>query len=246
MDEDVIQSKDGKSRASAYELELDELRSGLLKMASRVEQMIDIAAQAIDEQSRDMVAEVVEEDRLVNVAELDIDELCLRILALRHPMGPDLRFITQALKMVTDLERIGDLAVNLAERGRDLHLLGVGHVHPGIGEMAVRVRQMVSMSIDAFIERDVEKAKHVLSLDDGVDDRYGQVFKFVLEKMRENHEIHRGIHVQSAAKYLERIGDHACNLAEQVVFMFEGEDIRHPKSAAAVAAMPSDPDASDA
>lgn len=210
-------------------------------MAGRVEQMIDTAARSFEQRDKNLLAIVIEEDRLVNVAELDIDGLCLRILALRQPMGPDLRFITQALKMVTDLERIGDLAVNLAERARDLNELGVGPIHPGIGQMSTVVRRMVSSAIDAFIEKDVDKARAVLKLDDEVDDLYEAVFTSVLEKMRENHEIHRGIHVQSAAKFLERMGDHATNLAEQVVFMFEGEDIRHPKSAAAVGSRPAEP-----
>ena len=216
--------------ASDYENELSELRSGLLKMAGRVEQMIGMADKGLRDRDTDIVDKVVGEDRLVNRAELDIDGLCLRILALRQPMGPDLRFVTQALKMVTDLERIGDLAVNLAERGRDLGELGAGPVHPGIHEMADRTRAMVGDAIDAFVEGDVVKARAVLAADDAVDDLYEKVFQDVLEKMRDNGEIHRGIHVQSAAKFLERMGDHSTNLAEQVIFMLEGEDIRHPRS----------------
>ncbi len=229
------------TRNSAYEQELVELRTGLLKMAGRVEQMIDTASASLHTRDPALVQKVIEEDRLVNVAELDIDELCLRILALRQPLGPDLRFITQALKMVTDLERIGDLAVNMAERARDLNELSASGIHPGIGEMAVHVRRMVGGAIDAFIERDVAKAKHVLEIDDKVDDLYERVFTDLLEQMRDDGEIHRGIHLQSAAKFLERMGDHACNLAEQVVFMFEGRDIRHPKSAAIVASRPAEP-----
>lgn len=206
-------------------------------MAARVERMIELAARAMLERDGELIKQVISEDQQVNIAEIEIDDLCLRILALRQPMGPDLRFITQALKMVTDLERIGDLAVNVAERARDLNRIGgVGPIHDGIGEMAKVVRRMVGTAIDAFVEKSVPKAKDVLDLDDKVDDLYEVVFTDVLEKMRASHEIHRGIHVQSAAKFLERMGDHSCNLAEQVVFMFEGEDIRHPKSAAKAAA----------
>jgi phosphate transport system protein len=220
----------GKRTASDYEEELQSLREGLLAMAGRVERMIRMATDALKSLERRSIKELVAEDRQVNRAELDIDGLCLRILARRQPMGPDLRFITQALKMVADLERIGDLAVNVGERARDLSKLESSPVHPALEEMGDRARKMVGLAIDAFVEKDADKAREVLVLDDAIDELYARVFEEVLDRMRSDGEIHRGIHVQSAAKFLERIGDHAMNLAEQVVFMVDGTDIRHPRA----------------
>jgi phosphate transport system protein len=149
-------------------------------------------------------------------------------LAKRQPLASDLRFVTLSLKMVTDLERIGDLAVNICERAIDL----AGHPQPwpwdNVENMGRVVRAMIRDAIQAFVDRDVEKAEAVCQQDGEVDQLYWKVFRTALDLMRKQAEsVHDGIHVQSIAKYLERMGDHATNLAEQVVFMIKGKDIRH-------------------
>jgi len=215
-----------------YESELSALRQEILSMAGLVEAMIAAASYALLNHNSEAAKEVVKKDSHVNQAEIDIDGLCLRILALRKPMGPDLRFLTSAMKMVTDLERIGDLAVNLAERAIDLHHSGTHlAIHPGIEGMAKIARTMVSSAIDAFVDQDVSLARSVIDTDDDIDELYRHVFRAVLGTMIQDPTlVHAGIHVQSAAKFLERIGDHATNLAEQVIFMIDGDDLRHSHS----------------
>lgn len=211
-----------------YEGELEELRERLLRMAGMVEQMIIDAVRAALYQDRELAQATIERDITVNRLEVETDELCLLILVKRQPMASDLRFVTLALKMVTDLERIGDLAVNICERAIDL----AGHPQPwpwdSIENMGRVVRAMIRDAIQAFVDRDVEKAQAVCERDAEVDKVYWQLFRAVLELMRKQPSlVHDGIHVQSIAKFLERMGDHSTNLAEQVVFMIKGKDIRH-------------------
>jgi phosphate transport system protein len=211
-----------------YEGQLGELRDRLLRMAGVVEQMIVDAVRASLSQERELAQATIERDTTVNRLEVESDELCLLILAKRQPLASDLRFVTLSLKMVTDLERIGDLAVNICERAIDL----AGHPQPwpwdNIDGMARVVRGMIRDSIQAFVDRDVEKAQRVIARDAEVDTLYWQIFRESLEIMRKQpSSMHDGIHVQSIAKFLERMGDHGTNLAEQVVFMVKGKDIRH-------------------
>jgi phosphate transport system protein len=211
-----------------YAEELQEIRDRLLLMASRVENMIDTALQCLVARDADRARETILEDHIINQDEMDLDALCLQMLACRQPMASDLRFITITLKMVTDLERIADLAVNVCERVCDLALKQPLAPYIDIPTMAKIVRSMIHDAIDGFIEGDVEKARQVIERDDEVDDLYHKVFRHLLELMNEEPEnIHTGIHVQSIAKYIERMGDHATNIAEQVIFMLEGLDIRH-------------------
>jgi phosphate transport system protein len=211
-----------------YEGQLEELRERLLRMAGVVEQMIVDAVRATLNQDRELAEATIERDTTVNRLEVESDELCLLILAKRQPLASDLRFVTLSLKMVTDLERIGDLAVNICERAIDL----AGHPQPwpwdNIEEMARLVRAMIRDSIQAFVDRDVDKAQRVVERDAEVDKLYWQIFRDALEIMRKQpNSMHDGIHVQSIAKFIERMGDHGTNLAEQVVFMIKGKDIRH-------------------
>jgi phosphate transport system protein len=197
-------------------------------MAGRVEQMIDRSLAALLSRDEELARSTIEHDHQVNRAEVDTDELCLVILARRQPMGSDLRFITLALKMVTDLERIGDLAVNICERASDLAADRGAVIHDAVPEMGKLVRAMVADAIDAFVHGDAAKAEAVIARDSAVDGLYHQVFRDLLQQMAANPErLHAGIHIQSVAKWLERIGDHATNLAELVVFMVRGKDIRH-------------------
>jgi phosphate transport system protein len=214
----------------AFEAELASLREQLLRMAGRVERMIRQSVEAFEERSLSRANATIALDHEVNQAEVDIDELCLVILARRQPMGRDLRFVTLALKMVTDLERIADLAVNVCERAAQLGALPPleSDVTARMPEMAVHVESMVHDAIQAFIESDEKSARDVIARDAAVDELYHGIFRAVLARMVEDASlVERGIHVQSVAKFLERMGDHATNLAEQVVLLERGVDLRH-------------------
>lgn len=214
-----------------YESELRGLKTSLLAMGGRVEQMIGQGTRALLHRDAVGGAEVRKADKAVNDAEKDIDGMVLRILARRQPMGSDLRLLTRALKMVTDIERIGDLAVNLGKLAIDLSELTTPEmtVHPAIERMAETVRSMIADALDAFVEGDTELARKVIARDDEVDELHDQVFEEVLlGMMGKSMGVAVGIRVQEAGRLLERMGDHATNLAEQVVFLVHAEDIRHP------------------
>jgi phosphate transport system protein len=174
------------------------------------------------------------QDREINRMEVDIDGACRRILALRQPAASDLRFITTALKIVTDLERMGDLAVNIAERAQGLaQAPALGPMHD-LAKLAELSEAQLKRALDAFVARDVEKAEQVMHGDDLLDTLYLKIFNALLALMMEDSKnIRRATSVMFAAKYLERFGDHATNLAEMVVYMVRGTDVRHPRSRAA-------------
>jgi phosphate transport system protein len=211
-----------------YENELKKLRDRLLRMAGRVEQMIADSVKALVEQDVPLARRTIEADRFVDRAEVETDELCLVILAKRQPVASDLRFVTLSLKMVTDLERIGDLAVNICERAIDLGQDPPLKPWVDVPRMAGIVQGMVRDAIDAFVAGDVQRAQSVVDRDQSLDELYTRVFRELLSTMlNDGSKVERGIHAQSVAKWLERMGDHATNLAEQVVFMVKGKDIRH-------------------
>jgi phosphate transport system protein len=211
-----------------YESELKKLRERLLKMAGRVEEMIADSVRALVERDVELARRTIEADHLVNRAEVETDELCLVILAKRQPVASDLRFVTLSLKMVTDLERIGDLAVNICERAIDLAEDEPLKPWVDVPRMAGIVEGMVRDAIDAFVAGDVVRAQSVIDRDRSLDVLYIRVFRELLSTMlNDASKVERGIHAQSVAKWLERMGDHATNLAEQVIFMVKGKDIRH-------------------
>ncbi len=211
-----------------YDLQLRQVRDKLLLMAGHVELMISQSVKALVERDINLARRTIDNDHKVNKTEIETDELCLLILAKRHPMASDLRFITLALKMVTDLERIGDLAVNICERAIQLAAEPALRNYDDIQRTADLVQSMVRDAIDAFVQGDAEKARAVIDRDDEVDELYHQIFRDILQLMlKDSTTIERGIHMQSVAKWLERIADHSTNLAEHVVFMVKGQDIRH-------------------
>jgi phosphate transport system protein len=197
-------------------------------MGGRVEEMIAHSVKALVERDVDLARRTVLQDPKVNHAEVETDELCLLILARRQPLASDLRFITLALKMVTDLERIGDLAVNVSLRAIDMAKEPPLKPWRDIPRMADLVQEMVREAIDAFVRNDVEQAQAVIDSDARVDEIYTLVLREILGIMTEDAStVDRGIHVLSVAKVLERMADHATNLAEQVVFLIDGRDVRH-------------------
>jgi phosphate transport system protein len=210
-----------------FESELRELRSHLLAMGARCERSVQLALRSFLESSNDLATEVKELDERIDRDEMEIDELALRILALRQPVAHDLRLLATSLKLVTDLERIGDEAVNIAERAEE-SLEDRGVPRPNLASMADLVEQMLRDALDAFVEADVTRAERVRQGDDSVDDLYGRTLREMMEFMAAHPDaIPAAQRVISVAKYLERIADHATNLAEEVIFMVVGDDVRH-------------------
>jgi phosphate transport system protein len=175
-------------------------------------------------------------DERIDRDEMEIDDLAVRMLALRQPVAYDLRFLTTTLKFVTDLERIGDEAVNIAERAEEVAGATVVPPHAEIARMSEVAQGMLREALDAFVAGDAQRAEAVLARDDEVDALYGVVLRQVFAWMREHPtEIPAGQAVVSVARYLERVGDHSTNLAEHVVFMVRGDDVRHrPRSGSQV------------
>jgi phosphate transport system protein len=215
----------------AYEAELRDLRDKLLEMGGLVEQAISTSVRSIIERDAAMAEGVKEKDRVINRMEVAVDGDCRRILALRQPAASDLRFITTALKIVTDLERMGDLAVNVAERAVDLAKgPALAPLHD-LSKLADLSEAQLKRALDAFVTGDVAKAEEVMRGDDLLDALYLKIFNDLLGMMMEDsRNIRRATSLMFAAKHLERFGDHATNLAEMVVYMVRGTDIRHPRS----------------
>lgn len=215
----------------AYEAELTELREKLLMAGGIVEEAIVRSVRALADRDSSVAREVVENDRRVNLLEVEIDELAIRMLALRQPAASDLRFITLALKIVTDLERIGDLAVNVAERAIQLNEEPPIRPYVDIPRMATIAEAMLTDALDAFVAGDAAKARAVLGQDDEVDELYHKVFRELVDLMAKDPSLtHRGMAILFVAKHLERIADHATNVAEMVIYFVEGRDVRHPRS----------------
>jgi phosphate transport system protein len=211
-----------------YEQELRNLREKLLLMGSLVEDMIAKGSTAMTTRDTALAQATLRIDRRINRLECEVDEMAMRILATRQPVASDLRFITTALKIVTDLERIGDLCVNICERVIELN---EEPPLPPVGDLATLAEEasaVVHEALDALVARDVGRATELLSRDDHIDEHYALIFKDVLDLMaKDPKSVYRATRVQSIAKYLERIADHAMNVAESVVFLVKGTDIRH-------------------
>ena len=211
-----------------YERELQQLKEKILLLGGTVELMIASSMKSLLSRDSDLAKSVIASDPKVDAMELDIDHLCVNLLALRQPAASDLRFITTALKIVTDLERIGDLTVNIAERSIELNEEPPLKPYIDIPRMASKVAGMVHQALDAFVNRNPSLAREVLGEDDAVDRLNVQLFRELLTYMiEEPKNVARALRITFIAKYLERIADHATNIAQMVIFMCEGQDVRH-------------------
>jgi len=214
-----------------YDAELEGLRSKLLTLGGKVEAEIAVSMRALAERDSDLAEQVVESDREVNLLELEVDESCRRLLALRQPAASDLRFITTALKIVVDLERIGDLAVNIAERAIELNQSPPLRPVHDLARLAQLCQSQLRKALDAFVDGDAEKAAAIIGDDDILDALYHTLFNELLGLMMEDpRNIRRASSLLFVAKHLERLGDHVTNVAEMVVYMVRGTDVRHPFS----------------
>jgi phosphate transport system protein len=214
-----------------FESDLFEVRRKLLTMGSRIEEQVSNAMRSLTNRDSTLAEEVKEGDPEINRMEVEIDELCRRILALRQPAASDLRLITTALKIVTDLERIGDEAVNVAERAIELNLAEPLSFEVDLPRLSELAQEQVRAALDAFVTSDARAAEAVLRVDDQLDDLFVRIFNQLLGFMMEDSRvIRRATALVSVSKYLERMGDHAVNVAEMVIYMVRGTDVRHPRS----------------
>jgi phosphate transport system protein len=211
-----------------YEGELETLRERVLLMGARVEEMLSLSMRSYVERSVSLARSTIELDSNIDQLELEIDELALQILARRQPVASDLRFITTTLKLVTDLERIGDLGVNICERVTELGAERSQNPHDQIARMADAAQAMVHDALDAFVAGDAVKAEQVIERDKTVDAFYAQLFPELLPRMMSDPGVVlESTRLLSIGKCLERLADHATNIAEMVVFMVKGQDVRH-------------------
>jgi len=211
-----------------YEAELKDLHLKILEMGGFVEKQIANAMTALVERDDAQARATIERDHTANRMDVEVDDLCLRLLALHQPAAKDLRLITTALKITTDLERIGDMAVNMCERALELSREPQLKPFIDLPRMVDVAQAMLRESLNAFVSEDVELALKVCRDDDIIDNLNGQLFRELLSYMIEDpHTITRAIRLLFIAKYIERIADHATNISEMVVFMVKGKSIRH-------------------
>jgi phosphate transport system protein len=208
--------------------ELDGLKQTLLAMGGLVEDQIRRAMQALLERDDVIAQEVIERDRKVNAYDVEVDEQCVNLLALHQPAAGDLRFITTAMKIVTDLERIGDQAVNIAQRVLELNREPQLKPYIDLPRMADRAQRMVKESLDAFVAGDTALARRVCAADAEVDALKEQIFRELLTFMMEDpRTVSRAIRVILISRFMERVADHATNIAEMVIYLVEGKMVRH-------------------
>ena len=211
-----------------FESELRELRAHSLAMGARAERSLWLALEAFWKASASLAQEVEELDLHIDRDEMEIGALVLRILALRQPVAYDLRFLAAALRLVTDLERVGDEAVNIAERAREEQGTARIRVRAELQAMADLTQEMLRAALDAFVQAEPARAEQVLLRDDAVDELYGTIIRAMTEfSSQQPTHVAEAIRVIHVAKYLERVADHATNIAEEVIFMVRGEDVRH-------------------
>ena len=211
-----------------YDAELAEIRAKLLEMGGKVELMINDALKSLVERDSELAERVMLFDHEINRLEIEIDGRCLEVLARRQPAARDLRFLTLALKIVTDLERIGDQCRNIAKRATELNQEPPLKPYIDLPRMARWAGVMVKEALDAFVRGDDELALKVCKDDQFVDDLNIQIQRELLTFMMEDPStISRALKLNYISKYLERIADHATNVAEMVIFMVKGKDIRH-------------------
>jgi len=219
---------DREHTSKHYEQQLRILKEKLLLMSHQAEQMISDSIRALVDRRPTLAEDVIKRDDDLDKLEIEIDNLCYQILALEQPVARDLRFIATALKIVKDIERIGDIGVNIAERGIELIQEPELKRLVDLPIMAEAAQRILKESLDAFVNSDAELAEKVIDNDRLVDGLYEQIFRELLTYMLEDtRSISRAIKLIFIAKHLERVGDHSANIAEMVVFLVRGQDIRH-------------------
>lgn len=213
---------------TVFDEELQHLKEKLLKMGSLVEDAIKNSIHSLVERDNALAQKVIDNDRLVNTLDVEIDEESIRLIALRQPKATDLRFITMAMKITTDLERMGDFAVNIAERAIELNEEPILKPYIDIPKMREIAQGMIRDALNAFVKKDKQLAMDVIMRDDQVDDLKREVLQeLALYMIQDPSTVSRAMKISFVAQYLERVADHATNIAEMVIYLVEGKIIRH-------------------
>ncbi|MBI5026725.1 MAG: phosphate signaling complex protein PhoU [Nitrospirae bacterium] len=213
---------------TVFDRELGELKERILRMGAMVETAIRDSVASLVERDSELARKVIGNDPKINALDVEIDEECIRLLAIRQPRAGDLRFITTAMKITTDLERMGDLAEDISERAIELNEEPILKPYIDIPRMAEISGGMLRDALDSLVKGDTKLAMAVIKRDDQVDMLNVQVFNELLFFMiQDPHTVSRATRITYVSKYLERIGDHATNIAEMVIYMVEGKIIRH-------------------
>ncbi len=209
-------------------LDLERLEKDLLVLAGQVEEAVRRSIASLMERRIELAERVIDGDREIDRREVELEENCLKVLALHQPVASDLRFVAACLKIDNDLERIGDLASNIAERAISLSAASSVTIPPDFVGMMETAAQMLRKSIEAFIQGDADAARRICGMDDEVDRANRRILNGLLEQMHEEPEmIDQLVQLFSVSKNLERIADHTTNIAEDVVYLVEGEIVRH-------------------
>jgi phosphate transport system protein len=213
---------------SVFDEELMRLKEKVLKIGAMVEEAISNSVRSLVERDNELARSVIAKDHQVNALDVEIDEESIRLIALRQPMATDLRFITTAMKITTDLERMADLAVNIAERALELNEEPLLKPYIDIPRMAAIASGMTRNALDAFVNRDERVAMDVIIRDDEVDDLKHEVLQELAFFMTQDPStVSRAMKISFVAQYLERFADHATNIAEMVIYLVKGKIIRH-------------------
>lgn len=213
---------------TVFDDELQHIKEKLLRMGSLVEDSIKSSVQSLVERDNELARKIIDRDRLVNTLDVEIDEEAIRVIALRQPMAGDLRFITTTMKITSDLERMGDLAVNIAERALELNEEPILKPYIDIPRMKEIAQGMTRDALDAFVRKDKKLAMEVIMRDDEVDDlKHDVLQELAIFMVQDPSTVTRAMKISFVAQYLERIADHATNIAEMVIYLIEGKIIRH-------------------
>ena len=217
-----------KHTSSHYEMELQEIKNNLIYLGALTENAIHLAMQSLTDRNTDMANQVIANDYEIDKMDKEIEEKCIKMLALRQPTAIDLRFITTAIKITGHLERIGDMAVNIAEKVVLLNKEPKLKPYIDLPNMSSIVEKMVAKSLDSLIKGDLKIAEEVRQIEQEVDDLNEQIFRELLTFMMEDsRSIHRALLIMHVSKNLERIADHAQGIADMVTYMITGENVRH-------------------
>jgi len=219
---------DGRHTNVRYGKELHDVKESLLYMGAITEQAIEKSMRSLLDRNSELAREVMANDDLIDRLDVENEEKCVRLLALRQPAARDLRFVTTAIKINGHLERIGDMAANIAERAVILNELPLLKPYIDLPKMDIIARTMIRESLDAFVNEDVELARKVKSDDEVIDQMNEQIFRELLTFMMEDpKKIHTSLMIIQVSKNLERISDHATGIADMVIYMITGESVRH-------------------
>jgi phosphate transport system protein len=223
-----IMLEEKRHTSSHYEKELQEIKNGLIFLGALTEKAIQAAMKSLSERNSDIASKVIAADDEIDKLDAELEERCIKILALRQPTAIDLRFITTAIKITGHLERIGDMAVNIAERAIQLNDEPQLKPYMDLPRMADIVAEMIKNSLDSFIRSDLSMAEKVRKAEQVTDDLNEQIFRELLTFMMEDsHSIHRCLMIMQVSKNMERIADHAKGIADMVTYMVTGECVRH-------------------